>query len=235
MVKVGCAGFPVGRDRYWRELGFVEAATGAVMPRAETLAGWRRDVPEGAEVAVQAYRLLTHGPQDAGFPAAGKKLSKARQSQCGAFRDSLEVYEAWLATKAAAEALGARLVIFETPSSFQPGPDRLRDFYRFFKALPRGRLAPVWAPRGREWERLADKVCGDLGLERAFDPLRQPAPARGRFRYLRPGVPRGSFLGVDDMSTIAQAASEKPSYVVFSHLRAFPDAARLKAQLERRR
>lgn len=235
MVKVGCAGFPVGRDRYWRELDFVEAATGGVMPRPATLADWRRDVPEGAEVAVQAYRLLTHGPQDAGFPAAGKKLSKARQAHCGGFRESLEAHEAWLGTKAAAEALGARLVLFETPASFQPGPDRLRDLYRFFRALPRGRLTPVWAPRGPEWERLADKVCAELGLERAFDPLRERPPARGRFRYMRPRVSPGSFLGVDNLSTIRDAAGDGPAYVVFSHRAAFHDAARLKGLLERRR
>lgn len=235
MIRIGCAGFPVGRDRYWRELGFSEAATGAVMPRPDTLANWKADVPEGGELAVQAYRLVTHGPQDAGFPAAGKKLPKTRQPLCGAFRETLEVHEAWLATKAAAEALGARLVVFETPASFQPGPDRLRDLYRFFKAFPRGRLTPVWAPRGVEWERLADKVCGDLGLERAYDPLRQKPPARARVRYLRPGVPRGQFLGVDDMSTIAAAVEKGPAYVVFSHLYAFKDAVRLKALVEGRR
>lgn len=235
MVKIGCAGFPVGRDRYWRELEFSEAATGAVMPRRATLDGWKADVPQGGELAVQAYRLITHGPHDAGFPAAGKKLSRARQPLCGAFRETLEVHEAWLATKAAAEALGARLVVFETPASFQPGPDRLRDMYRFFKAFPRGRLTPVWAPRGAEWERLADRVCGDLGLERAFDPLREKPPARGRLRYLRPGVPRGSFLGVDDMSTIAAAVAAQAAHVVFSHRASFTDALRLKALLGRRR
>lgn len=235
MVRIGCAGFPVGRDRYWRELAFCEAATGAVMPRPATVEGWAADTPAGAELAVQAYRLVTHGPQDAGFPAAGKKLPKARQAHCGAFRESLEVHEAWLATKAAAEALGARLVVFETPASFQPGPDRLRDLYRFFKAFPRGKLTPVWAARGGEGERLADKICGDLGLVRAFDPLRQKPPEKGVLRYLRPGVPRGSFLGVDDMSTIAAAVGDGPAYVAFTHLYAFKDAVRLRELLGGRR
>ncbi len=235
MVRIGCAGFPVGRDRYWRDLGFSEAATGAVMPRPATLDAWKADIPAGGEMSVQAYRVITHGPQDAGYPAAAKKLPKTRQVHCGAFRESLEVHEAWQATKAAAEALGARLVVFETPASFAPGPDRLRDLYRFFKAVPRGKLTPVWAPRGAEWDRLADKVCGELGLERAFDPLRQKPPASGRLRYLRPGVPRGSFLGVDDMSTIAAAVGDGPTYVVFSHLHAFKDAVRLQERLGGRR
>lgn len=235
MIRIGCAGFPVGRDRYWRERDFSEAETGEHMPQDATLANWKADVPRGAELALQAYRLITHSASDPGFPAAGKKLPKTRQAHCGGFRESLEVHEAWQATKAAAEALGARLVVFETPMSFVPGPDRLRDFYRFFRAMPRGKLTPVWAPRGAEWQGLADKICADLGLERAYDPLREKPPAAGKLKYLRVGVPRGAFLGVDDLSTIARSVDKGPGYVVFSHRSAFPDANRLQALLEGRR
>lgn len=230
MLKVGCAGFPIGRDRYWRSLSFVEARTGEVMPRPATLAEWRAGAPVAAEFSVQASRLITHGREDRGFPPAGRKLTPARQLQCGGFRDSLEVYEAWRATADAARALGARIVVFETPASFQPGPDRLRDFYRFFQKVPRGTFACVWQPRGSAWEpRLLDKVCGDLGLIRAVDPLKERAPERGSFRYLRPRGPRAGGLGVDDLSTIRAAAAGKPAYLVFSHRDAFRDAERLLA------
>ncbi|MDE2490146.1 MAG: DUF72 domain-containing protein [Elusimicrobia bacterium] len=227
-LRVGCAGFPVGRDRYWRSLSFVEARTGEAMPRPATLSAWRADAPDGAEFAVQAYRLITHAPSDRGFPPAGRRLTPARRPLCGWFRDSLEVHEAWLSTKAAAEALGARLVVFETPASFAPGPDRLRDMYRFFRNEARGRLALVWQAHGAEWTpRLADKVCADLGLLRGVDPLREAPPSRGSLRYLRPRGPRVGGLGVDDLSTIRAAAADAPSYVAFSHRDAFRDAERL--------
>lgn len=227
MLRVGCAGFPIAQDRYWRSLSFLEAKTGEVMPRPETLAGWRAGAPADAEFAVQAYRLVTHRRDDRGFPAAGKKLTPARQRECGAFRESLEVHEAWLATKAAAEALGARIVVFETPASFEPSPDRLRDLYRFFKSVGRGRLSLVWQPRGLWGERLVEKVCGELGLIRAVDPLTTRPPERGPFRYLRPQGPRAGALSVDKLATIREAAAGPPSYVVLSHRGAFPDAERL--------
>jgi uncharacterized protein YecE (DUF72 family) len=215
-------------DRYWRSLSFVEAKTGEVMPRAATMTGWRAGIPAEAEFSVQAYRLITHGREDRGFPPAGRKLTPSRQLHCGGFRDTLEVHEAWLSTKEAADILGAKVVVFETPSSFQPGPDSLRDFYRFFKKLSRGRLSCVWQPRGSAWEpRLLDKVCGELGLIRAFDPLKERGPQRGAFRYLRPQGPRTGALSVDNMSTIREAALERPSYLVFSHRDAFRDADRL--------
>ncbi|MBI4371202.1 MAG: DUF72 domain-containing protein [Elusimicrobia bacterium] len=230
-MKIGCAGFPVGRDRYWRTLSFVEAATGAVMPQPQTLAAWKQDAPPGAEFAVQAFRLLTHGPEDAGFPSAGRRLPPARRVLCGAFRVSLEAHEAWIATKNAAAALGARLVVFETPASFLPGPDRLRDLYRFFKALPRGRFACVWQPRGRGWEAsLLDKVCGDLGLVRAFDPLQQPLPKGRSLLYMRPSGPRLGGLPAEDLAALRRAADGAPAYVAFSHRDAFRDAARLAAE-----
>lgn len=228
MLKIGCAGFPIGMDRYWRTLSFVEARTGEKMPRPVTLAEWRAGAPSKAEFSVQAYRLITHGREDRGFPPAGRKMPARRQGLCGGFRDSLEVHEAWMSTKHAAETLGARAVVFETPASFQPGPDRLRDMYRFFKVLARGPFACVWHPRGAAWEApLVDKICSDLGLIRAFDPLKERAPERGAFRYLRPLGPRVGGLSVDNMSTIREAAAGKPSYLVFSHRDAFRDAERL--------
>ena len=228
MVRVGCAGFPIGRDRYWRTLSFAEAKTGERMPRPATLAEWRQSAPQGAELSLQAYRIITHGREDRGFPPAAKKLSVSRQNQCGAFRENLEVHEAWMTTKAAAEALGAKIVVFEPPVSFQPGPDRLRDMYRFFKNVPRGRFSCVWHPRGSAWGMaLIEKVCADLGLIRAFDPLREAPPKRGAFRYMRPLGPRVGALSVDNLATIRQIPDDIPGYLVFSHRNGFRDAERL--------
>ncbi len=235
MIKVGCAGYPIGRDRYWRSLSFVETDTGKGLPRLETLAAWRADIPTGGEASLQALRAITHGPEDRGFPASGRKLPKNRQAMCGSFRDSLEVHEAWMATKAAAEALGAKIVVFESPPSFQPGPDRMRDLYRFFKGAARGKLAFVWQPRGAEWSSLGDKVCADLGLIRAFDPLRQAPPAKGAFLYMRPFLGRMGVLGVDNMATIAAASAGVPSYVALAHRSSFRDAERLKEILGSKR
>lgn len=187
---------------------------------------WRAEAPSRADFSVQAFRLITHGREDRGFPPAGKKVPASRRGLCGGFRESLEVHEAWMSTVRAAEALGTKIVVFETPASFLPGPDRLRDMYRFFRKI-RSRWSFVWHPRG-SWETsLADKVCADLGLIRAFDPLADRVPARGAFLYLRPSGPRSGGLSVDNLSTISSAAAGRPAYVVFSHRDSFPDALRL--------
>jgi len=235
MITVGCAGYPIGRDRYWRSLSFVETDTGKGLPKLETLAAWRSDIPHGGEAALQSLRTITHGPEDRGFPASARKLPKNRQQLCGSFRESLEVHEAWMATKASAEALGAKIVVFETPPSFQPGSDRLRDMYRFFKGIARGKLTIVWHPKGAEWASLGDKVAAELGLIRAFDPLRQPPPRKGAFLYMRPFIARMGVLGVDNMATIASASADVPTFVALSHRSSFRDAERLKDLLGSKR
>ncbi len=235
MIKVGCAGYPIGRARYWRSLSFVETDTGKGLPKLETLASWRADLPVGGEAALQALRVITHGPGDRGYPASARKLPKNRQVLCGAFRESLEVHEAWMATKAAAAALGAQIVVFESPSSFQPGPDRLRDMYKFFKNVARGKLTFVWHPRGSEWSTLGDKVCAELGLIRAFDPFRQTSPRKGTFLYMRPTVALSGALSVDNMATIAAASVDIPAYVALAHRAAFRDAERLQEILGAKR
>ncbi|MEK7233664.1 MAG: DUF72 domain-containing protein [Elusimicrobiota bacterium] len=235
MIKVGCTGYPIGRDRYWRSLSFVETDTGKGLPRLETLASWRADIPEEGEAALQALRTITHGPEDRGFPASARKFPRNRQVLCGSFRESLEVHEAWMATKAAAETLGAKIVVFESPPSFQPGSDRLRDIYSFFKKAARGKMTFVWHPRGGEWATLGDKVCGELGLIRAFDPLRQSPPRKGVFLYMRPIVARMGALSVDNMATIAAASADIPAYVALSHRASLRDAERLRDLLGSKR
>lgn len=233
MLRVGCAGFPVGMDRYWRTLPFAEALTGEAMPRPATLAGWRAAAPAGAEFAVQACRLITHGREDRGFPPAGRRLAPPRQRRCGWFRDGVDVREAWAATRAAAEALDARIVVFETPASFLPGPDRLRDMYRFFRDAPRGRLTAVWQP-GEAWEgAMVRRICADLGLTPAVDPLRRAVPASGGLLYIRPRGLWPGGMSVDELSTIARAVRGRPACAVFSHRAAFRDAERLAAMTAR--
>lgn len=228
MIKVGCAGFPIGQDRYWRTLSFLEARTGEIMPRPATLSAWRDGAPAQAEISVQAFRLITHQREDRGFPPAGKKLTPYRVSQCGAFRDGLEVHEAWMATKAAARSVKARLVVFDTPASFLPSAERLRDMYRFFKAVDRGALSFIWQPRGVAWEtKLCERICSDLKLIRAFDPLKEKPPVHGGFLYMRPQGPRVGMLTVDNMATIRDVAGRRSGYLVFSHRDAFRDAEKL--------
>ena len=82
---------------------------------------------------------------------------------------------------------------------------------------------------------IAAGVCAELGLIRAFDPLHQPPPRKGAFRYLRPVVSRMGALSVANMATIAAACADIPAYVALSHRASFRDCERLKESLGAKR
>ncbi|MEK9146151.1 MAG: DUF72 domain-containing protein [Elusimicrobiota bacterium] len=199
-VHVGCCGLPVSSRRYFSSLRTVELdAPFYSLPRIETARRWRREAPEGFEFSLKAWQLITHPSASPTYRRLGAGARKGyRLERCGFFRDTEEVARAWEGVLDTARALAARFILFQTPSSFRPGPDRLRDFYRFFKNARRERFRFAWEPRGDWQPSLAARVCSDLGLVRAFDPLALPQAralpaAGGGPLYLR--LYRNDFSG----------------------------------------
>lgn len=233
-LKAGCAGFPIGRERYFGVLTTVELdSTFEKMPKLATLENIRSEAPSGFEFSMRAPRAITHAPE----------LADVRQrSRVGHFRDTPEVGLAAEAARAAAEALGAKFVVFEIPASFFPDADHLRDLYRFFKNWRRGKLLPIIQPKN--WSaKLVTKVCGELGLVAARDPLDHsgedaPGPLRAKptLNYFRlRGGATGSY-GDGELEEIRKACRDVPSYVYFTNrLNSFRDARRLIAGAALRR
>lgn len=233
-LKAGCAGFPIGRERYFGVLSTVELdSTFEKMPKLSTLQAIRAEAPKDFEFSVRAPRRITHAPE----------LADLRQrSRVGHFRDTPEVGLAAEELRAAADALQAKFVVFEIPGTFFPDADHLRDLYRFFKNLRRGKFAPVI--QTKNWPgKLVSKVCGELGLIAARDPLDHsgedaPAPLRARpsLNYFRlRGGPTGSY-GDGELEEIRKACRDVPSYVYFTNrLNSFRDARRLIAGAALRR
>jgi uncharacterized protein YecE (DUF72 family) len=135
-----------------------------------------------------------------------------------------------------AEALGARFILFQTPASFYPNADHLRDMYRFFKGIRRqGRAALVWEPRGTWDESLVTKVCGDLGLLRGADPegprVRAGAVAYYRLHGRLEGgrVRYGNGYSDAELRALLELCGAGPAYVYFNTSTMWKDAGRFLA------
>lgn len=233
-IRAGCAGFPIGRARYFAALGAVELDAFERTPKLATLEKIKAEAPAGFEFSLRAARVITHAEESA---------QVARRQVVGHFRDTPQVGLAWEGARAAAEAVGAKFVVFETPSSFYPDADHLRDMYRFFKGLrrPKGAML-IWQPKGSVWQKkLVDKCCADLGLVLARDPLEtapddSPLKARPAVQYfrLRGGV-NGTYTE-GELEKVKRACSDIPSFVIFTNrLKSFRDARRLIAGASLRR
>lgn len=224
--KAGCGGFPVSRRRYFAALSAVEIDTSFYnLPKLVTAETWRAEAPQGFDFALRAWQMITHPGDSSGYARMRAAIAPKRRPFCGHFKPTSEVDRAWQATRAVAQALGARFIVFETPSSFYPDSNHLRDFYRFFQSIERGSFSCVWQPRSREWkDKLVAKVCADLKLVAAAQPL-EGKPGFGNIHYVRLPESQAGYTDAQ-LEEVRQACAGKPAYVFFRNRAAWDDARR---------
>lgn len=234
MIKVGCCDYPVSRTSYYGRFSTVEVdSTFYALPRLTTLQRWRSEAPEGFDFSVKVWQLVTHLSSSPTYLKLRPPGDARRLARCGHFRPTDETAEAWERFYGAARILKPRFLLFQTPASFYPNPDHLRDMYRFFKRIPR-ETSLVWEPRGGEWEpESVRRICKDLGLLRCVDPVHgEPDPLGVRYfrlhggrRGRRPLLATNAFTD-DELRAALARCGRGPCYVYFSNPEMWEDARR---------
>ncbi len=239
-IAVGTSGFPVARDRYFRALGAVEISSSFHrLPRLETAKRWKEEAPEGFSFLLQAWLPISHSPQSPDFARVKPPFEAREKLRAGHFQDTDVVARAWEATSAVAEALGAKIILFKTPSSFHPSADHLRDMYRFFKRIRRGERLLAWEPRGGGWEAaVLERIYRDLGLINACDPFGR-AGRHGTVHYFRLAGKReerrvdpGYRYDQSELVELSRRCEGKPSYVIFDNHAMWEDARRFQGVVD---
>jgi uncharacterized protein YecE (DUF72 family) len=90
-------------------------------------------VPPHFEFTLKAWQLITHTAKSPTYRRLKTKLMPQELHQCGAFQWTSVVQQAWETTRACAEALSARLLLFQCPASFIPTPQNIDQMRHFFK------------------------------------------------------------------------------------------------------
>jgi uncharacterized protein YecE (DUF72 family) len=143
---------------YTGALRFAELSLRSPLPRAATLADWRKGLPEGFKLALRA-------PRQSLVSATGPLR----------FDAALEAGLQWLLD--AAKALEVSAIVLPTPADLTPGARSRELLGAYVAKIPReaGRHI-VWSPSG-VWEpEEAEPLCDALGLIKAFDPLETRRP-----------------------------------------------------------
>ncbi|MFN2597309.1 MAG: DUF72 domain-containing protein [Pyrinomonadaceae bacterium] len=230
VVKIGCCGFRVSYAEYFAHFDAVEVQqTFYQPPKIETLRGWRAEAPAGFEFTLKAWQLVTHDGASPTYRRMKRVLTEDERESCGSFRPTEIVREGWETTRACAQALGTRRILFQCPARFKPTDANVANLRRFFSSVERSKFVLMWEPRGDEWSRqLVRGLCRELDLVHVVDPLveRTATPERCYFRL---HVRRGGRRRYED-EELAELYTMLPrgetSYVFFNNVRMVDDAAR---------
>ena len=225
-IKVGCCGFARGRKDYFSQFKLVEVQqTFYKMPRLDTAVKWRNEAPADFEFTLKAWQLITHPPTSPTYRKAGIKVPPGAEEHYGFFRLSDEVSEAWEKTVRFAQALAAKVIVFQCPPSFRETPENIDNMRAFFKSVQDSGFLFVWEPRGGWSELIIKALCSELGLIHCIDPIEKES-LYGEPQYFRlHGGPRYQHrYSEEELTRLKDKVRDRETYVLFNNLSMYHDA-----------
>lgn len=226
-IKVGCCGFPKGMKRYFSRFKIAEVQQTFYRPPAlNTVLKWRQEAPADFEFTIKAWQLITHPASSPTYRKAGLKIPEAKAEYYGLFQLSDEVLEAWERTRDVANALRAKVILFQCPATFTDCDENRRNMRLFFNSVDRGEFIFAWEPRGEWSDESIIALCSELDLIHCVDPLVEP-PLFGRFKYFRlHGGSRYCHRYSDEELDKVRKISAGLTYVLFNNIGMYEDASR---------
>ena len=237
MIWTGTCGFGRRQEEVVRQLAAVEIQETFYRPvSVERAKKWRALAPPEFRFCVKASQFITHEATSPTYRRSGRVVTDPERSGYGGFKDTPEVREGWDATRAVAEAIGARVIVFQTPASFGPTEANRTAVYRFFESI-RTEAVKAIELRGRWATHIVERICEDLGLIHAVDPF-DKEPATYGLAYLRlhgspPGKTMYRYAYTDgDLERLREICTEyDDAYVMFNNETMHRDAIRFERSL----
>ena len=234
MIKVGCCGwnylnakeyfgenwkgkFKSKLQAYARLFNLVEInSTFYRTPKLTTAQKWREEVDSvnpNFEFTVKCSQIITH--QD-------KFSSKASLL---AFNQMKQI----------AKALRAKILLFQTPTSFKPTRENLDGVKNFFKNIDREDFVLVWEVRWQKtWrKKIVEDLFSELGINQCVDLFRQDCFfAKDIFYYRLHGLGKPSMyrykFSDEELKKLVKKVKrlKKDSYILFNNMEMYRDALR---------
>lgn len=232
-IKIGCCGFARASQTYCQQFKLVEIQQTFYKPPAvATARKWRKDVPGDFEFTLKAWQEITHPPSSPTYRKANLRIPPEKQGNYGFFKPTREVVEGWQKTRDLAQALQAKVIIFQCPATFTPIPENIQNMTRFFDSIDREGFIFVWEPRGKWKEDNILTLCQQLDLVHCVDPLECKA-VYGTPKYFRLHGGRDyRHQYTDEELARLRDLSAGEAYVLFNNITMYTDALRFKQLLE---
>ncbi len=219
----------MSQKKYFEQFGAVEIQKTFYQPAS--LAGiekLRSQAPEDFEFALKAWQLITHEPSSPTYRRLSRPVPKSKKGSYGSFKPTSEVFDAWRTTSEIAEALRARIIVFQCPASFRPTSENKANMRRFFENIERRAYIFVWEPRGKWSGDEIREICEQLDLIHCVDPIKSQ-PVWGELKYFRLHGKTGyRYKYTDEELKELRSRIEKESdcYVMFNNTAMSDDALR---------
>ncbi len=234
LLKIGCCGIPLKPAEYAARFAVAEVQhTFYQPPPATKLQIWRSQAGAAFEFTLKAWQVITHASTSPTYERLRAPLSEFERAECGSFRRTSIVREAWLTTKKCAEILNAKLVLFQCQARFTPRPENLKNLRHFFQNVDRAGLRLLWEPRGPWSPELVQELCAELDLLHVVDPF-VARPVTREFLYYRlHGGKNYRHRFTDDelQRLLTIIPPEKPVYVMFNNVSMLQDALRFQTMV----
>ena len=232
VIWTGTCGFGRRQSEALRELDAVEIQETFYRPVAtERAAKWRSSAPPEFRFCVKASQFITHDASSPTYRRAGRTIPPEERATYGGFRDTPAVREGWETTRAVADALRANVIVFQTPASFAPSDANRAALYRFFESIRTDATKAVEL-RGPWATHVVERICEDLGLVHAVDPLDRDPATYGLAYFRLHGSPPGPSMyrytyTDEDLSRLRSICKEYDDvYAMFNNLSMHADARR---------
>jgi len=229
-INIGTCGFGRTKEEYVERLKCVEIQhTFYQPPMIKTLEGWRAQVPADFEFTLKAWQLITHDAKSPTYKRLKKKVTEEELASAGYFKPTALVKEAWETTRACAEALKAKTILFQCPASLKPTEENIDNIVAFFTGIDRGDLNFCWEPRGKEWtDEIVQGICDEFDLWHTVDPFVRNTVTPDKCYFRLHGRNGWRYKYEDgEMEELASMLPEnETSYVFFNNREMLDDAIR---------
>jgi uncharacterized protein YecE (DUF72 family) len=232
-IRAGVCGFCLSQAELFRRFRLLELQqTFYWPPQKKTAERWRRTAPADFEFTLKTFQAVTHPGSSPTYRKA--KLTAEERAECGDFRDTQIVRDAWTTSLELGTILEATVAVFQCPPSFDASEQNIEQLRHFFHWAPRGNMRFAWEPRHATWTaELVAELCRELGLIHAVDPLEQAA-VFGQPQYFRlHGTALGGFryeyghpYSDGELATIYDRCLPGPTYCLFNNKEMAIDAER---------
>jgi uncharacterized protein YecE (DUF72 family) len=233
----------MARQKYYTVFNAVELQdTFYNPPEPEKLRSLASEAPQGFVFAMKAWQAVSHPLDSPTWKRAKVVPDKRLADRYGFLKPTKEVFEAWERVAEGAKALGARVVVIQTPPSFGYSEENFRNAVEFFSSIATASFVIGWEPRGTWLQnpgKVAEIVSRFKNLVHVVDPFKTlPAVDKDVAYFRLHGIGEGEvnyrYRYTDqDLQKLAEIVKEvtkksREAYVMFNNVYMAQDAQRFK-------